>query len=110
MLPARLLDMFLRADLEGFVCVPSLRQKAVSCGSCPSLCLPISPFSRAGRHTHVPWQSSAGLCEAVPGKDEGLASAAFSCILEDFEAALYLSLGGSAFAPNSNNHYVGRDF
>lgn len=44
------------------------------------------------------------------GRVRGLASAAFSCIPEDFEAALYHSLGGSAFAPDSNNHYFGRDF
>lgn len=44
------------------------------------------------------------------GRMRGLASAAFSCNPEDFEAALYLSLGGSAFAPDSNNHYFGRDF
>lgn len=44
------------------------------------------------------------------GRMRGLASAAFSWVPEDFEAALYLLLGGFAFAPDSNNHYFGRDF
>lgn len=67
---SRLLDMFLRADLEAFICVPSLRQKAVSVALVPLSVFPSVLLAGPGRHTRVPWQSSASLCETVLGKDE----------------------------------------